>query len=243
VKRLGEAIKLSPSYADALYDHSQYVARLGDAEACVKSLRRAIALKPFYWALAQRQTSFHNVCDEVKGLLVEMRDEVRSKGSGLLQRCKDLLTSLEDAMTQMKKELEDIGNAGMGDDKAVSISQECKEAIRRCSEFGEKIAGHEEERLALCESLGLSRGYGQLTLLVQRANELAEKISETELGPLRDRVGKARTEFGREIANAERAKVMKARAERMKVIRLIISLLVLLVVALVVPLSMFLSSR
>src|SRR5206468_2379052 len=68
---LKRAVRLSPQYADALFDLSTYAAYAGDRATSLEALGRAIDLKPLFWKLARYHRAFKRLAEPVKQVLLE----------------------------------------------------------------------------------------------------------------------------------------------------------------------------
>jgi tetratricopeptide (TPR) repeat protein len=175
VKHLGKAIALSPNYADALYDHSQYTGRLSRAQDCVNSLRRAIANKPFYWKLAQRQGAYQPVEQEVTKLLDEIRNSEMNKASQRLKECQPMLKRLSQTFVSDKAELAGLARSNLPPKE----SDEYRAALSAWEALSKQLAGYEEEFKTLLKVLHTCQDYVQLVSLAQRTRWLFNDISKT----------------------------------------------------------------
>jgi tetratricopeptide (TPR) repeat protein len=89
---LREAVDLSPTYAEALYDYSQYCALIGRTQDCLRFLERAISARPLYLSLARAENNFAPVMFSVNALLDKRKKEenyqlAQQKFKKLVQVC------------------------------------------------------------------------------------------------------------------------------------------------------------
>lgn len=108
---LGKAIKFSPKYPEAHYDYAQCLAQLGNGPGCASFLRFAIALKPLYWSLCQRQIAFVPARNEVKGVLVSLCQQESNRAKGNLETCKNRLGNVSNRLGAFSQSLQTIKHA------------------------------------------------------------------------------------------------------------------------------------
>ena len=81
-----DAISLSPDFAEALYQNSQYNAQLRNAPKSIVALEKAVLLDKHYCLKADSDQMFDPIRNDVNNLFRKMRDRV-------LNKCEDLMGS------------------------------------------------------------------------------------------------------------------------------------------------------
>lgn len=76
---LDNAIQLSPEYVEGHYDYARYCAQLGNVEASLISLKKAISGNPLYWYLAHHEKNFDPIIIDIEKFLEDLKIEASIK--------------------------------------------------------------------------------------------------------------------------------------------------------------------
>jgi len=105
-----EAVDLSPDFAEALYQNSQFNAQLKNHQKCIPNLEKAINIDRNYCLKADRDEMFNPVRHEVNALFERLRDEAVAKAE-------DGYKSIAPAIDKINEIVAQSGRVGGGIDK------------------------------------------------------------------------------------------------------------------------------
>jgi tetratricopeptide (TPR) repeat protein len=98
---LKSAIDLSPQYTEGHYDYAQYCAILEEEPECLDSLQKALADKPLYFYLAEKEKNFDPLRDNIQTILLKLKEECVSEAEQAISVAEARLREAKDVLDQL----------------------------------------------------------------------------------------------------------------------------------------------
>lgn len=208
---LQEAVRLSPDYADAIYDYAQCHARLGNVEEARNHLMRSVQKKPVLGDFAKYDAGFETVRDDVlqvetdlRSTLQQVREEVRGH---VLERKEQVEASAKATFPevagaiQRAKEASEVARVGF--DSSLGEDLQGLES-KLTSKFGAIENLLESSEKDLTQNQQVPEGLFKLVKAEHEAT-LAEAIVISDLLDLKRRAEKREEEYRENRASKVRA--------------------------------------
>lgn len=103
-KNTTEAIKLTPDFAEALYQNAQYNAQLGRTRESLLKLKAAIQIEKDYCLKADGDPMFDPIREDVVGLFERLRDEESHKTISLMDHITKKISKLQPVISALSNE-------------------------------------------------------------------------------------------------------------------------------------------